>query len=244
MNRQLLFPVLLIIISSVSINEVSAYYIPYIRDLRKLIGNRLIPDFQQALVLPDKKQFAVAILLPNSEWWKFKYHPSEYYGYYKGPVISSLSPPIQEETLYGNYLAARPRKVWKNGQSDILHSEIQILHHLENLYNASTKLYKKAPKVFLLYSWIVPCVSCTDAIYAKLTTSELFKSIPTKVIAYTTSGTRTRCKCNASYTWKKFKDTEGIELFDTNYYDNYMYKKKKKNGFFSSIQNFFAQLLG
>lgn len=226
-SRQMLFSVVLVFVSSLSIH-VSAS-IQHKFALKQLIRKRLIPDFQfDLLVLPHKTQFAVAILLPDSDWWKFNYYPSEHYGNYKGPVISSLSPPIQETKLYGNYLAARPRKVWKNGQPDILHSETQILPHLGNLYAASADLYGKNPGALVIYSWIVPCKTCTKAILAELD-KEPFKSIKTKVVAYTTCGKKVK-NCDVSYTQLMFKKAD-VDLLRVETLDK------------EFIQNFIAQLI-
>ena len=116
-------------------------------------------------------------------------------------TTSSLSPP--DSSTYNNYLAARPN----NG----VHSEIQILDRLDSLYNAyKAKHNGQSPKALLLYSWIVPCKKCTDELIVKLT-SEPFKSIPTKVVAYTTLGNSALCECDVNYTRNKLMNT-GIDL--------------------------------
>ena len=195
-SKQLLL-LQIVLVTSVIVNEASA------GQLRDLVQDRLVPDFQNGgLVLQGKTQFAVAILQPGTQWMKFLYKPSKN-GDGKKPVItttSSLSPP--DSSTYDNYLAARPN----NG----VHSEIQILDRLDSLYNAyKAKHNGRPPKALLLYSWIVPCTGCTDKIIAKLT-SEPFKSIQTKVVAYTTCGTYVP-GCNVNETKNKFKNT-GIDL--------------------------------
>lgn len=221
--RKLLYVLLkLFLVTAVIVNEASGD-VQNKKQLRNLVKNRLVPDFQTGgLVLRDKSQFAVVILLPDTQWKDFSYKPCKD-GDGKKPVIgssSSLSPP---DGMYGNYLAARPN--WKGK-----HSEIQILDHLDKLYNQYKAINDgQPPKALLLYSWIVPCVKCTDAIVAKLT-SELFSSIPTKVIAYTTLGTKAKCKCDVEYTKKKLDNT-GIDLLR-------VYTSEEE-----LIQKFFAQLL-
>ena len=200
-NKRLLVHILLV--TSVIINEAFAD-IPNKNQLRELVKDYLIPDFQDGgLVLQDKTQFAVVILQPGNAWMKFLYDPSRD-GYGQEPVInkcSSLSPPSNYK--YSNYLAARPN----NG----VHSEIQILDRIDSLYkDYKAKHNNRPPKALLLYSWIVPCKTCTDKLVAKLT-SKPFKSIPVKVVAYTTLGSCTRCECDVNYTRNKLKNT-GIDL--------------------------------
>ena len=173
-------------------------------------------------MLRGKSQFAVAILLPDTQWKGFSYKPCKD-GDGKKPVIDSsisLSPP---DGMYGNYLAAQPNRKGK-------HSEIQILDRLDDLYNQYKVIHDgQPPEALLLYSWIVPCEKCTDAIVAKLT-SEPFNSIPTKVIAYTILGTKAKCRCDVEYTKNKLEIT-GIDLLRV-----YMSEEEL-------IQKFFAQLL-
>ena len=217
--RKLLYVLFLVI--AVIVNEASAD-VQNKNQLRNLVEYRLVPDFKTGgLVLRGKSQFAVAILLPDTQWKDFTYKPCKD-GDGKKPLIdssSSLSPPGGK---YGNYLAARPNY----GE----HSETQILDKLHNLYNQYKVIHDgKPPKALLLYSWIVPCVKCTDAIVAKLA-REPFNSIPTKVIAYTTLGTKAKCKCDVEYTKKKLENTS-IDLLR-------VYTSEEE-----LIQKFFAQLL-
>ena len=190
-----------LLVTCVVLNGASAD-IPNKNQLFKLVKDYLIPDFQDGgLVLPRKTQFAVAILQPGNQWMKFLYDPSKN-GDGEKPVIGTCSRSPPDSSSYGNYIAARPN----NG----VHSEIQILNRLDSVYNAYKGKYNQAPKALLLYSWIVPCKKCTDELVAKLT-KEPFKSIPVKVVAYTTLGTTTVCECDVNYTRNKLKDT-GIDL--------------------------------
>ena len=198
-----LLPILLVTV--VIVNEALAvdnYY-----QLKQLVKNHFVPDFQQGgLVEHGRTQFAVVALLPDTKWMNFRYTPSQNKKGQK-PLIdpdSSLSPPDANKAGYNNYLAARPN-------TDGKHSEEQILKRLNNLYNEyKGKHDRQPPQALLLYSWIVPCMHCTNDLVTKLT-SEPFKSIPTKVVAFTTLGTTTACKCNVTYTRNKFKNT-GVEV--------------------------------
>ena len=186
------------------INEASAA-IPNLSQLRELVRDYLVPDFQKGgLVLSGKQQFAVAILQPGTAWMRFLYDPSVKNDGEK-PIINAnnpLSPPGANNLV--DYLAARPNRG--------VHSEIQILQHTDALYNGYMAKKRRAPQAFLLYSWIVPCKSCTDKLYDELTKDPKFKSIPTKVIAYTTRGSHATCSdCDVNYTINKFKGS-GIEL--------------------------------
>jgi hypothetical protein len=182
----------LVLIGSVLDNQVSAT-IPDLDQLRELVRYYLIPDFQQGgLVLPDHEQFAVAILQPNTKWLLFRYNPSPNNDGQK-PVINPnypRSPPDQR--TYNNYLAARPDR----GED----SEIQILDRIDDLYNAYRASHNnQAPKALLLYSWIVPCITCTDRIVDEFTRAP-FSAIPTKVVAYTTNGGGSCSDCDVNYT--------------------------------------------
>lgn len=182
----------IVLISSVLDNQVSAT-IPDLDQLRELVRYYLIPDFQQGgLVLPGQEQFAVALLQPNTKWLLFRYNPSQNNDGEK-PVINPnnpLSPP--DEPTYNNYLAARPDRG--------VHSEIQILDRLDDLYNAYRASHNgQAPRALLLYSWIVPCVYCTDEI-VDVFTRPPFNIIQTKVVAYTTNGSGSCSDCDVNYT--------------------------------------------
>ena len=182
----------IVLISSVLDNQASAT-IPDLNQLRELVRDYLIPDFQQGgLVLPGQQQFAVAIFQPNTKWLLFRYTPSQNNDGEK-PVINPnnpLSPP--DERTYNNYLAARPDRG--------VHSEIQILDRLDDLYNAYRASHNnQAPKALLLYSWIVPCVDCTDEIVNVFTRAP-FNTITTKVVAYTTNGSGSCSDCDVNYT--------------------------------------------
>ena len=187
-----LYIIVLLQISFVVNNEVSAT-IPNIHGLRELVREYLIPDFQNGgLVLPDHQQFAVAIFQPNTNWLLFRYSPSKD-GDGEKPVINPKcprSPP--DPATYNNYLAARP--------DSGVHSEIQILDRLGELYNAYLRNHKnQAPKALLLYSWIVPCIKCTDRIVDTFE-KKPFADIPTKVVAYTTNGGGSCSDCDVNYT--------------------------------------------
>ena len=164
------FPILLVTV--VIVNQASA------GQLKTLVEKHFVPDFRYGgLVLRGHTQFAIVAFLPDTQWMKFLYTPSKNRDGQK-PVIdpnSSLSPPDKNNAWYNNYLAARPYKK--------VHSETQILERLNNLYNQYKGKHRSPPQAMLLYSWIVPCMRCTDNLVAKLT-SESYKSIPTKVVAY------------------------------------------------------------
>ena len=194
-SKQLCVVLPILLVTVVIVNQASA------GQLQTLVEDYFVPDFQHGgLVLQGHTQFAIVAFLPDTQWMKFLYAPSKNSDGQK-PIIdpdSSFSPPDKYEAWYYNYLAARPN----NG----VHSEIQILERLDNLYNQYKDKHGSPPKAMLLYSWIVPCIDCTDNLVAKLT-SEPYKSIPTKIVAYTTLGTTTKCKCNVNYTIKQFENT-------------------------------------
>lgn len=71
------------------------------------------------------------------------------------------------------------------------------------------------PKVLILYSWIVPCRNCTQAIIDKLQSS-LFVDIQDRVVVYTTQG---KCvpHCDEEESKTKFSSTT-ITFFRCEYY--------------------------
>ena len=209
MNQQLCVLLQIMLISSVSNNQVSAY-VPNIQELRYLVKGYLIPQFQQGgLVRQGHQQFAVAILQPGNAWLRFMYSPSPNRDG-QAPVINRnypLSPPVAR--TYNNYLAARPYYG--------MHSETLILQSLNELYNAYVRNHNgQPPRALLLYSWIVPCKACTNAIVAALTKAP-FINIPVKVVAYTTRGSCSYSACDVGYT-ERTLHANGIEV--TQVYSN------------------------
>ena len=209
------------------INKASATT-PNLGQLKELVRYYLVPDFQKGgLVEQGNQQFAVAILQPGKAWMRFLYDPSVKNDGEK-PIINAnnpLSPPGANNL--GNYLAARPNMG--------VHSETQILQHIDDLYNGYVQMRKSKvptkPQALLLYSWIVPCKTCTDALYDKLTKDSKFKSIPIKVIAFTTLGGCSSSNCDVNYTRQKFKNS-GIEVVWVS-----VYEEQKE------IENLLAQLI-
>ena len=198
---RVLLPILLVTV--VVVNQASA--VENRGQLQTLVEKYFVPDFQYGgLVLQGHTQFTIAAFLPDMQWLHFRYWPSKNSDGQKLYINpgSSLSPPDIKSLWYNNYLAARP--------SYGVHSETQILDRLDNLYNQYKGKHGSPPQALLLYSWIVPCKHCTDNLVAKLT-SEPYNSIPTKVVAYTTLGTTTKCKCDQKYTIRKFENT-GVDV--------------------------------
>lgn len=197
-----------IMLISSAINEAVSVDIPNLPQLRKLVHDYLIPDFQE-LVLNE--QFAVAIFQPGNAWDLFEYKPSANNDGWK-PVIDrnyQLSPP--NRATYNNYLAARPH----NG----VHSEIQILDRLDELYNEYVRQSNgnRPPQALLLYSWIVPCKSkCTPRIVQTFTRAP-FRDIPVKVVAHTTNGGNAcGSDCDVNYTRNELRKA-GIGYVQVHY---------------------------
>ena len=203
-SKQLGIILQFVLITSVINNSVSVN-IPNLPQLWELCRDYFVPHFQKGgLVLPNHEQFAVAILQPGNAWLGFRYSPSaNNNGLY--PVIEPnfghpRSPPDRIAARYNNYLAARPH----NG----VHSEIQILDRLDELYNAYVRNHNgQAPRALLIYSWIVPCIGCTDRIVNTFTRAP-FNAIPVKVVAHTTDGTNC-ADCDVNYTRREL-DRAGI----------------------------------
>ena len=193
-SKQLCVVLPILLVAVVIVNQASA------GQLQQLIEERFVPDFRKGgLVLPGRyTQFAIVAFLHTNKWMEFEYIPSVN-GNGRKPIIdpsSSLSPPEEMKEEYDNYLAARPNE---RG-----HSEKQIVDNLENLYNQYTTKHGSPPQAMLLYSWIVPCVHCTDLLINTLK-SEPYNSIPEKLVAYTTLGTKAECECDVEYTTERFK---------------------------------------
>ena len=201
MSIQLLTLLQLVAISFVINNDsqVSAAIpnaIPNVDQLKELVRFLKLDFTTGELIKRGRQQFAVALLLPdmNTQWRDFSYSPSQNNDG-QTPVINPIypiSPP--DLTTLNNYIAARPNE----GH----HSEMQLLAHMNDLYNAFIIRNRKLPQALLLYSFIVPCKTCTNAIVNVLTNTRApFNDIPIKVVAYTTKGTNCRnSDCDVDYT--------------------------------------------
>ena len=193
MNKQLFALLQLLVIRSV------ITVVPDKDQLRALVKNYLLPDFVQGrFVQEDRQQFAIGLLLSDTQWLQFLYNPSANNDGEK-PVIdpgNNLSPP--DDRHYNNYIAAVPY-----GR---MHAEEQCLYEMKDLLNAYIRTHHgRYPDALLLYSVIVPCKSCTDAIIDTLTKPP-FDSIQTKVVAYTTNGSN--CDdCDPDYTWTNLENS-------------------------------------
>lgn len=111
MNSKQLFALLqLFVISSIINNDsqVSAVA-PNERDLKRLAELYLVPNFGEGrLARQGHSEFAVALLLPDTNWMDFEYHPSAK-GDGLAPVINpevEISPP--DKYTANNYIATRP----------------------------------------------------------------------------------------------------------------------------------------
>lgn len=172
--------------------------IPNEEDLIELMKTRVIPDFCHTFKTDDHVQFAVLLLLPDANWPNFRYDPgkengikpADYHGFKAFPIIPFSS--------FGNYMAYGLDLEEK-------HSEQGVLQNMDVVYNSFISEYNSEPQALVFYSWIVPCVDCTDDIINKLT-QEPYKDIPTKVVAYTTKGTLVP-GCNEAYTVQTLKQT-------------------------------------
>ncbi len=91
------------------------------------------------------------------------------------------------------------------------HAEDQLLETLDQQYED----FHGKPKALILYSWIVPCLNCTQAIIDKLK-SPPFVEIRDRVVAYTTQG-KYMPHCDEEESKRKFSGT-GITFFRYEYY--------------------------
>ena len=85
-----------------------------------------------------------------------------------------------------------------------VHSEIQVLDRLDQLYDEYVRKNKgKPPKALLLYSWIIPCKSiCTPRIVQTFKRKP-FSDIPVQVVVHTTNGGNTCSDCDVDYTYNQ-----------------------------------------
>ena len=96
--------------------------------------------------------------------------------FYPSPQVDPSSPSMPQEWQYDNYIVARPK-----GRK---HSEKIIMDELDSLYIAYLEENDdQIPACIFLYSWLMPCVKCTNLIIAKLS-HPCFAGIPV-VVAFT-----------------------------------------------------------
>ena len=142
------------------------------KEFHKFIRSRVIPNFEAQRIEGD--QFAALILVGEGNLEETRFEPSNDEGI---PLVDSdrlTSPPRSQ---YCNYVAACPHLEKRH-----IHAEKALLGELEILWNAYLQRNPR-PRCIILYSWMQPCTTCTNAIIRKL------KSIPyisaTLIVAYT-----------------------------------------------------------
>ena len=145
-------------------------------------SKRRFKTFITKVVIPstedqrNKWQFATLMLLTAKETKKFCYEPSQNGGQPKLYENETFSPKSGE---FNNYIIARPQ----NGENNTKHAEEVILENFVELLGAyKNQNSNQIPASIILYSWIMPCKDCTDAIIEKL----LSHGIPITIV-YTIS---------------------------------------------------------
>ena len=227
-----LLPILLVTV--VIINQASA---DKLEDLIK----RFVEDFQQGGLVERRRymrtQFAIVAFLPDEHWENFQYQPS--LGKGEKPVINpslNLSPPGVEHSI--NYLAARPALMPDKSN---IHAEKLIVAVLDDAYEQYKKMHGSPPNTMLLYSWIVPCLDCTELLVKKLN-EEKYQSITNKYFVYTTDGKYVSdCKCETSTTTEAFNRinfvVRNIRIWPSEE------KTTKRRRTHSRIEDLFARLM-
>lgn len=131
---------------------------------------KIIPNFRKQARI---KQFAVVNLWSTSDCMNklasVKLYPS--------PNVKVSRPSMPSRYDYGNYIVACPTSRGKK------HAEQIIFDEFESLYRAFHLTAGENPACIFLYSWLMPCVKCTDLIINKLELPP-YNNIPV-IIAYT-----------------------------------------------------------
>ena len=128
--------------------------------LHKFVTEIVIPSAEEQR---NKWQFATMMLLTAKEMKEFAfcYKPSQSGGQ---PILYESETFSPESKMFNNFIIARPK-------DNIKHAEAVILDNFDQLWVAyKTKNYNQTPASIILYSWIMPCNDCTEAIIKKLST--------------------------------------------------------------------------
>ena len=79
------------------------------------------------------------------------------------PIVDNTHPlSPANPNLYVNYVAARPENVPQ--LEEAIHAEDHLLGELRRLWNNYRNYFGQTPTFMLLYSWIMPCQTCTNLI--------------------------------------------------------------------------------
>ena len=130
-------------------------------ELDKLITEIVIPSTEEQR---NKWQFATLMLLTAKETkeYAFSYKPFQNGGRPKLYKNETSSPKMDE---FNNYIIARPEDI----RGDTKHAEEMILENFDELWEAyKNKNSNQTPASIMLYSWIMPCEDCTEAIIKEL----------------------------------------------------------------------------
>ena len=159
------------------------YAIPLVRYWRRcneLSFNRfiirVIMDFERQAD-NQHQQFAVLLFIGEPNLDKIgdtQFVPQDQHG---NPVVDNAYRYQPHRTRYGNYVVARP------GQG--LHAEVTLLQELEHLWDAYISQNHQPPSRIILYSWLLPCLTCTNGILEKVPNMQ-YRGTPV-MIAYTTT---------------------------------------------------------
>ena len=149
-----------------------ALCVPYNPDaeLQEFIKKTIIPNFHKQREEGD--QFAVLII--EASLRNIVFQPCDNTG---RPHVDRDHPFYPPTYQCVNYIAARPHKA----MGFTIHTEKILMQQLESLWANYRKNFHAYPNHIILYSWMMPCSHCTQAIIGKMS-----KYTSTgKVVAYT-----------------------------------------------------------
>lgn len=126
-----------------------------IGEIERFVVDTVIEKFKEQR---QCSQFAVLILLTKDESQNI--HNTPFFP--DKPEMTNREEVFMPEVHeFGNYIVARPNKL---SDINIIHSEITLLKHLDDLWTGFKHIHDEEPAVLLLFSWIIPCTDCTHHI--------------------------------------------------------------------------------
>ena len=170
-------------------------------ELDKLITEIVIPSTEEQR---NKWQFATLMLLTAKETkeYAFSYKPFQKGGRPKLYKSKTLSPKLDE---FNNYIIARPEDIG----GDTIHAEEMIFEKFDKLLDAyKTKNRNQTPASIMLYSWIMPCENCTEAIIKELLKQDIHVPV---TIVYTIPWRKKGKQIQGKKSRKRFKE-KGISV--------------------------------
>lgn len=192
---------LLLVVIAVTSTVIAVHESPQFNTLIQ----RIINNFEDVARSQGGRQFAVLLFVAHNEVnnWEVPFQPANPDG---GPLLdlaNVISP--SDHVDYGNFLVARPDRTTQ----PTTHSEQQLLDdaNLQALLDAFRAIHGPSanPAAVILYTRIIPCVTCTDLIINALNQPPYINA--DRAVLFTTQGRNIR-NLNPEYTNRILREND------------------------------------